>query len=100
MPILVITEKLYACIENCSPHSACLSPCKAVRFMNLVKAAIADGMPLGEALRVVYAIGMGGTYPMADAILDAEFLDILDSVGLYGSATLENAFYDSLSTGR
>ena len=60
------------------------------------KAIDLDGLTLGEALRVVYTIVMGGTYPMDDPKMDAEFLNMIDGAGAFSSETKEAAFYDSI----
>ena len=85
------------CSAPCESYLTCDSPCKAGTLATLCrKAMLHEGMSLGAALRVAYAIGMDGGYPMADPQKDADFLDLMDATGPFSSPAMEAAFYDSI----
>jgi len=81
----------------CVAYMQCDHRCQTGEVATLVRKAIdLDGLSLGEALRVVFTIVMGGGYPMEDPKKDAEFLNLLDGAGTIPSERKEEAFYDSI----
>jgi len=88
---------LHGCMSPCEDYLHCDHPCESGCLAILVRRAIRlNGMTLGEALRVTFAVAMGGGYPLDDARLDKKFLDLMDRTGPYSSQVMEEAFYDSL----